>query len=288
MGLLTNHNLAHVAGSFGAGSLSFDNTASKHGSRRYNRYYGEGFLPKSATPNGYLHPYSLMMPRVAGGLASYRLLVAELERTSAVLVSGSGLDASLSGALTITPPQLQLISDMIASLSGALNLTNAELSASASLLADISASMTITDAQLGAIVSMLASLFGTLTKTDANVFATADMSADMSLENEFSPTKLADAVWNALASSYNLAGTMGEKLNASGSASNPWTETIESTLDAREVLRILLAVAAGKTTITPGVGDTATVTFRDVDDSKNRVTADMTGSERTSVTMDGT
>jgi hypothetical protein len=288
LGLLTNHNLAHVAGSFGAGSFSFNNTAMKHGSRKFNRFYGDGFLPKSATPNGYLHPYSLMMPRIAGGIASYKLLIAELETTSASLVSGRGLDASLSAALTLTPPQLQLISDLIANLSAALSLTDAELSASASLVADINASLTITNAQLGAIVGMIANLLGSLTLTNANYFATASMSADMSLENEFSPTKLAEAVWGALAATYNAAGTMGEKVNAAGSAGNPWTETIEGTLSANEVLRILLAVAAGKTTITPGSGDTATVTFRDVANSKDRLTVGMVGSERDTVTRDGT
>jgi hypothetical protein len=80
---------------------------------------------------------------------------------------------------------------------------------------------------------------------------------------------------------------MGEKLNDAGSGSNPWTEVIESGLTAAEVLRIILAVQAGKTNIVDNGGGSATVTFRDVADTKNRVEADMQDSERIDVTLDG-
>jgi hypothetical protein len=62
---------------------------------------------------------------------------------------------------------------------------------------------------------------------------------------------------------------------------------IESGYTAAEILRILTAVAAGKTVITDLGGGAATVEFRDIDDTKTRVEADMTDSERTSVTLDG-
>lgn len=55
-----------------------------------------------------------------------------------------------------------------------------------------------------------------------------------------------------------------------------------------DVLRILAAVAVGKTTITsPGAGS-AFVTFRSIDDSLDAVEATMSGSERVSVTLDPT
>lgn len=57
---------------------------------------------------------------------------------------------------------------------------------------------------------------------------------------------------------------------------------IDGAVTLKQTLAVLLAVAAGKTDITG-----STVTFRDVADTKNRVSAIMTGSERTSVTLDG-
>ena len=52
-----------------------------------------------------------------------------------------------------------------------------------------------------------------------------------------------------------------------------------------DVLRIVSAVAAGKTTITNLGGGNAEVVFRGLDDMNDVVTADMTGSERTAVTL---
>lgn len=61
--------------------------------------------------------------------------------------------------------------------------------------------------------------------------------------------------------------------------------TIETGFTLKEVLQILAAVAAGKTTITDLGGGAATVVFRDVTDSRDAVTASMTDSERDSVTI---
>ncbi len=60
---------------------------------------------------------------------------------------------------------------------------------------------------------------------------------------------------------------------------------IEGGLSGGDVLRVLLAVAAGKTTIT-GTSPVV-VAFRDQADTKDRVRAEMVGSERDAVTVDG-
>jgi hypothetical protein len=60
---------------------------------------------------------------------------------------------------------------------------------------------------------------------------------------------------------------------------------IENGITLKEALRLLLAVAVGKTDINTG-GPNPIVTFRDTADTTDRVTATMTGSERTSVTLD--
>ncbi len=133
---------------------------------------------------------------------------------------------------------------------------------------------------------MLANLNGT-GLLSANNFATASISADINSNTPLSPNSLAAAVWGALAIDNDEPGTMGELLNSSGAAANPWLEVIESGLTAAEVLRIILAVQAGKTNIVDNGGGSATVTFRDVADTKNRVEADMQDSERIDVTLDG-
>ena len=58
-------------------------------------------------------------------------------------------------------------------------------------------------------------------------------------------------------------------------------EVVQFKLKKKPAPDVLAAVAAGKTTIASNV-----VTFRDVNDTKDRVVATMTGSERTTVVKD--
>jgi hypothetical protein len=61
---------------------------------------------------------------------------------------------------------------------------------------------------------------------------------------------------------------------------------IEDTMTLRQALKVILAVVAGKTEIDNHGSGLATLTFRDVGDTKDVVTAEMTESERTTVTLD--
>lgn len=88
---------------------------------------------------------------------------------------------------------------------------------------------------------------------------------------------------------YNVSTQLILPLQANDvSGTSALLTAIEPNITMQETLRILLAVAAGKTTITDLGGGLATVVFRDTNDSKNRLTASMTGSERTTVTLDKT
>jgi hypothetical protein len=277
MSLIGNGSYLHMSpGRFLSGAtLSGDRANFNKSGTDRNKYL---FMDKkNSVPNGYAPGYSHTPAQKSGGMASYKELEASISNT-ALLVSGINVSASLDGAIAITQAQLDQIIDLISSISASISTTNAQLSAVADLVASISASMSVTDAQLGAIVGLIASLSASIS-VSADNFATAALEADMSAQNELSPGALAASLWNAVASEYNAGGTMGEKLNT---ASSPWTEVIESGYTAEEVLRILLAVAAGKTDISG-----TTVTFRNVADTADRVTATMTGSERTSITLNG-
>lgn len=62
-------------------------------------------------------------------------------------------------------------------------------------------------------------------------------------------------------------------------------DQVQGAYTAGDALRILLAVAAGKSTITPTGDAAATVEFQAIDDSGVVVSADMQGSERVAVTL---
>lgn len=78
-------------------------------------------------------------------------------------------------------------------------------------------------------------------------------------------------------------GTDGVPLTA-GAVDAILDEVVEGTLTLRQILRLFLATLAGKS----AGGGTATVTFRDNGDTKNRISATVDASgNRTAVTLDG-
>jgi hypothetical protein len=62
------------------------------------------------------------------------------------------------------------------------------------------------------------------------------------------------------------------------------TGNVETSISLRQALRLLISIAAGKTTI--DVGSPTVVKFKDTSGYIDRVTAQMDGSERTDVTLD--
>jgi len=119
-----------------------------------------------------------------------------------------------------------------------------------------------------------------------------------------SAAAIADAVWDEATSGHTTGGTFGEQcktdvdaikaktdnLPAAPAATGDiptvaeiWDHTIEGSYSAEEVVRLIAAVLAGKTS---GFG-TGTVYFRDLGDSKNRIEAAVDGiGNRSSVTTD--
>lgn len=170
----------------------------------------------------------------------------------------------------------------------------ATLSGQASFSAVISSMANMTAALLGvgtlnlginAAYNMYCTLIGEGNLTP-DLKAKAWMWATMDAGARPSAFDIAQEIWQSQADQYESPGTMGEKLNGAGSAGNPWTEVIESGLTAGDVMKIIASVLAGKTIITDLGNGLATVKFRNVNDTKDVVSADMTDSERTHITLD--
>lgn len=283
MGLLGNYSvILKSCGNYVSGATISDNRSNWNTSGRSRRYYFGAYGQKNALPNGYRMPSSWVMAQKSGELSIYNGLSLD-NNLSLTLAGGKNTTADLTINLDITSAQLGLIVSAVADLAMAISVTSS-LTGIASASSDLSMSVSVTSAltALGALVSNLTSnvtLNGTTT-------AIGEMSADITSLTTLSPENLAVAVWNSIAANFNNAGTMGEKLNDAGSASNPWTEVLEGSYTAADMLRLLTAIAAGKTTIVDLGGGLATVTFRDINDTVDRVVADMTDSERTDVTLD--
>lgn len=80
-------------------------------------------------------------------------------------------------------------------------------------------------------------------------------------------------------------GNIASSLTAAQIAAAVWAYVLEPGFSAGLMLRVIAAVAAGKTVILSPVPGSAHVTFRTISDNGDIVDADVVGSERTSITI---
>jgi hypothetical protein len=275
----------------------------------YNFYTGDhvvaGQTDKSSFSGGYLPPYTWTIAPKSGGLSSHRNTSVTFSQTAAI---AGGLPGSGSTTITFTPTGT---GGLIVSGSGSATVT---FSATGTILsiASGSGSATITLSPT-ALIGALAGLSGITTISctpTALISAIGYLSGLSTNETEFSANALAQAVWDAAASDFNNAGTMGELMNDAGAAGNPWsaalasnnsagtfgefvqnlpaeildlTDGVETSVTVREALRIVLSALAGKIS---GAG-TNTISIRDVNDTKDRIVATVDNDgNRTAVTLD--
>ena len=249
---------------------------------------GQGIISDvAAIPDGYRHPGAWVMPQKPGALSSFGSVTGSGGVTEADAWSVKLAYADMTGSGTISSAAAGLIVQLLADISGSGTVTSASMLALLSASADLSGSGDITDADLEGLAAIAAALSGSGEVT-VTLTGIGGMSADILVTGDILTTaNVGSSVWGALATLNNESGTMGEKLNDAGSASNPWTEVIESGYTAAEILRIIAAYAAGKTTIVDNGDGTATVSFVGLDGTTDRIVADMDGSERSSITYDG-
>jgi len=283
MGLIGNYSVLSKTCGFtlGGSTVSGDRGNFSNASANRNRHFG-GFAQFNSTPSGYVAPHCWVLAKIGGGMATFRNIQGEGGVTAGNLAGGLNAVAPLTGSGTISNAALALILSAVAALTGSGTLT-ASILGKLEAVADLAGSGDLAGA-LGALADMEADLTGT-GALDAVLSALAGISADIVVTGTgLTTANVGEAVWAAIAVSNNTAGSMGEKLNDAGSASNPWTEVIESGYTAAEILRIIAASTAGKTT---GAG-TSNMVFTGLDGTTNRIdgTLDASGN-RTAVTLDG-
>lgn len=197
-----------------------------------NRFGGPtGYADHSTTPNGYTPPYSFVLAKKSGGLASYKTMTATVVSTDALLALGINTSADMTATISTVDAILALIVALDANLSADISVTQAQLAIILLLQADLTASGSITQAQLINVLNLAASASGSIATT-ANITNLVNLSANISSLTELSPENLAAAVLNALLAEYNNPGTVGEALNNIGAAGNPWSALLSSNTTA--------------------------------------------------------
>jgi len=113
--------------------------------------------------------------------------------------------------------------------------------------------------------------------------ANSRMGVSMNLGDFPSAFEVAQEVWALNIASFQVPAA-GGKLNAAGTAGDPWTKVIESGLTAEEVLRIIAATLAGNTS---GM-ETGSVVFKGLDGATDRIAGTLgTDGNRSGIVLDG-
>lgn len=246
------------------------------GSERYNQSIGDGGILKlSGLGWGHLPPSTWLMPYKAGAISSRNDSPIEFVVNSLNVALGQNIEGAANILFSAAGS-----GQAVASLSGSTVIT---FTSSGALSApfNMAANGTISFASSGTLRADTSISGSSLIQFNSNLTTGAiGFMIAVPIDTSLTPDSVAQAVWSATAAGNNTTGSMGEKLNDAGSASNPWTEVIESGLTASDIMKLILAVQAGKTEI-----DGATVKFKSVDGLTDRVTAEMTGSERVDVDL---
>jgi len=174
---------------------------------------------RASFPTGTQPPYSWLLAPKGGELSSTTYIVGTGSISSS-LTMGRLMSADLTGTGDLVG-SLSLITSLLADLTSSGTLSG-DLSLTLGMAADLLGSGDL-DGALSLLMKLEADLSGIGT-ISANLKGLADLAADIYVnQSTATVNELVAGVWNALAADYNTSGTMGEKLNAAGTAGDPWT-----------------------------------------------------------------
>lgn len=180
--------------------------------RMRNLTAGQGITSELVgLPSGCRHPAAWMMPQKAGALAASNTAIGA-GIAEATGQSGYNIAGTVTGDGGVTDAPLGLIISIAADLIASGGISSATTQALASLVADITGSGSVT-ATAQALADLAASLSGSSAMT-ANNTALMDVAATIRGYSDLTPEGIRDNVWSAIAASYNVDGTMGQKLNS--------------------------------------------------------------------------
>lgn len=211
MALLGNYTvLAKNPGRAFSGSTISDNRSqsNKSGAVRCRFVGWAEYSPLAATPNGYLPPYSWVLPVDPGGMSSYTLIVGsgDLAADGAMGVNGS---ATIEGSSDLAATG-QLVVSAVATINGSSSVA-------ANVVAVLNATATLdgTSSTAGLLIAdgfAVAALSGA-SSLSLTSYATGTLEAEIAPFSTLSPESLAASVWSSVAADNANAGTMGEALN---------------------------------------------------------------------------
>lgn len=241
---------------------AFTNPVARFKPTLFNGFYAgdaivTGETGKSAFANGYATTErggtAWWLSPKAGGLAC-RTLTGSGDLTITSLSLGKDLSAALDGSGGISAASLALIVQLSAAITGSGTISAATLQAITDLSAALSGSGSVSDAALSLVVSLAADLDGS-GELAGNLKGQLSMAADLTVT--------------------------GTGLSTANVGAAVWAHAIESGYTAEEIVRLLAAYVAGNAT-----GLESSPVFRDINDTKDRISGTISGETRTVDSLD--
>lgn len=179
---------------------------------------------RDSVPTGTNPPYSLILGD-KGSLISSTTNINGVSTVISNVAMGRSIAANLSGEGVITSA-LSLIIQLATNLAGEGLLTSAlvgslQMAANLAGVGDLEVSAKI-------IANIVATLAGQGSISSATFIGFCRLEADITPYTELSPETLAASILNSMLTSYNSPGTVGQALNAAGSAGDPWIADLAS------------------------------------------------------------
>lgn len=199
--------LNSVLGGVGTERGNFDKAG-----RKRNLWAGDADIdPKSSVPVGYLAGGSWSISPKAGGMSSRNSAIAS------ITAQGNGAQGiNLSGAVAMTITVTGSAAAVAAAIGSALMSITASGNAVAPLNAIGAALMSISAQADASAIAHMAGSAQAVAAASAVTGAVGHMVAT-AIDAQLTADSIAAAVWNAIAASFNTAGTMGNKLNSAAS-----------------------------------------------------------------------
>lgn len=211
-----------------------------------------GFVAQTSLPWGNRNPIAWRLSMKAGGVSSTSNNILGSGGASGTLHYGMPLLAVITGQGTISSALANIGMELLATITGDGGIS----SALGNLLAEISANMTasggISSADMVAYLYAIASLSGSGTISSAQatglgellaiitgegsvnplLTGTGELSSTITSYGSLTPEGIRDSIWGAIAANYNIAGTMGAKLNSAASGGVDYNALAEAVWDA--------------------------------------------------------
>lgn len=190
---------------------------------------------RDSFPTGTQPPYSYVLgPK--GSLLSSTTYVNGTGALTGGFTLGKTMTADLSGSASISA-DVSITASLIAEIAGTGGIT-ASMAATLGLAAELAGSGDLAGS-LSMLIPMAAALSGS-GSVASNLKGNLDIEAVIYVnQSEATVEQIVSGVWSALATDYNVSGTMGNKLNGAGSAGDPWTTDLSSYTTAGTAGKIL-------------------------------------------------